>query len=352
MDEWKTRIQNQTTQQTKESKLVGNVVDDEWENQILLCTLEFPYYGCCHKVNGVSVGSPGIKSSLLNCSKSVGHKIEASVGSRENSEQEGVSVVEIIEDQESPAKAARRSRHLRQTPFPFDYRWDRWRRRNAENGKGEKDKTPFQKKKQKNNEKDNGREGNGDTENKLVRTMMMLLLVSNPLPITIIVIIRAEKELEARERFVREIRSSREEGISPARESEERLRSWRESSMVTKGGMLPLRRLLEKSMKVRLEWRWPGRDPVRLALEMDDEGAGGFDLAAEDSEGGEVLELGEPDAGDAAEAVDGGEGGEGGGEFGGRRTGKRGQLRRERERMVERDLRAAAVSWRWFVRNT
>jgi len=37
--------------------------------------------------------------------------------------------------------------------------------------------------------------------------------------------IEPEKELEARERFVREIRSPIEGGISPARELEERLRS-------------------------------------------------------------------------------------------------------------------------------
>ncbi|WVY94438.1 hypothetical protein V8G54_033526 [Vigna mungo] len=160
-----------------------------------------------------------------------------------------------------------------------------------------------------------------------------------------------EKELEARERFVREIRSPREEGISPARELEERLRSWRESSMVMEGGMLPLRRLLEKSMKVRLEWRWPGRDPVRLALEMVR--VLSLVMWARMTKGPEALIwppetvrevrfwswesqtpemrrkplMEEKEVREEASS-------------GGRRTGERGQLRRERERRVERDLRA------------
>ncbi|KAK9936612.1 hypothetical protein M0R45_013442 [Rubus argutus] len=77
-----------------------------------------------------------------------------------------------------------------------------------------------------------------------------------------------DSEFEARETFLRDIRSPNEVGISPLSAFEERFKLSRFSRCVIKLGILPSSLLPEKSMWVRFKFKCLGTLPVRLALEI------------------------------------------------------------------------------------
>lgn len=71
--------------------------------------------------------------------------------------------------------------------------------------------------------------------------------------------------LEAKERFLSEIRSPIPSGMSPEIELADKFRDLRLESRVIELGIEPLSKLSDKSMNVRFEWKDLGMFPERLA---------------------------------------------------------------------------------------